>query len=132
MVPHGLVPVPAAKVVKSMPDDAEIYMFPTEILGVVENMAMHVCSQCGHQEHIFGDAGGERIAADYGVPLLGSLPLDRSIREQTDAGNPTVMADPASPAAVIYREMADKLAATLAGRSDDVVQQFPEVKISDD
>jgi ATP-binding protein involved in chromosome partitioning len=102
------------------------------ILGIVENMALHICSQCGHKEHIFGDAGGERIAADYGVPLLGSLPLDRAIREQTDAGNPTVVADPQSAAATVYREMAGKLAAALADRSDDVVQQFPEIRISDD
>ena len=64
------------------------------VLGVVENMAVHVCSQCGHREHIFGNEGGERIARDYGVPLLASLPLSLGIREQTDAGTPTVIAAP--------------------------------------
>lgn len=102
------------------------------ILGIVENMAMHVCSQCGNIDHLFGDAGGERIAADYGVPLLGSLPLQRSIREQTDAGNPTVLADPASPAAAAYLEIADRVAAALAAADDGVVRHFPEIRISDD
>ena len=102
------------------------------ILGIVENMAMHVCSQCGHQEHIFGDEGGQRIASDYNVPLLGSLPLQRSIREQTDSGNPTVVADPESAAAAAYLQIADGVAAELAKRGDDVVRQFPEIKISDD
>ena len=80
------------------------------ILGIVENMALHVCSQCGHQEHIFGEQGGERIAQEYGVPLLGSLPLQRSIREQTDSGNPTVAAEPESAVSAIYLAMADKIA----------------------
>ena len=102
------------------------------ILGIVENMAMHVCSQCGHQEHIFGDEGGQRIAGEYGVPLLGSLPLERRIREQTDSGNPTVVADPDSPAASIYLQIADRVATALAEQGSDVVRQFPEIKISDD
>jgi ATP-binding protein involved in chromosome partitioning len=102
------------------------------ILGIVENMAMHVCSNCGHIDHLFGDAGGERIASDYGVPLLGSLPLQRSIREQTDAGNPTVLADPSSPAAAAYLDIADRVAATLAASGDGMVKQFPEIRISDD
>ena len=102
------------------------------ILGIVENMAMHVCSHCGHIDHLFGNSGGERIASDYGVPLLGSLPLQRSIREPTDAGNPTVLADPDSPAALAYLEIADRVAATLATAGDGVVKQFPEIRISDD
>jgi ATP-binding protein involved in chromosome partitioning len=102
------------------------------ILGVVENMAMHTCSQCGHQEHIFGEDGGERIAREYGVPLLGSLPLDRAIREQTDAGQPTVVSQPDSPATAIYLAMADKVAAALAEQGAGAVRQFPEIKISDD
>ncbi|WP_187789445.1 P-loop NTPase, partial [Salmonella sp. S071_01786] len=69
------------------------------ILGVVENMAIHICSQCGHAEHIFGEGGGQRMAAQYGTPWLGSLPLTLAIREQTDAGTPTVVADPGSEAA---------------------------------
>ena len=66
------------------------------ILGVIENMAVHICTQCGHQEHVFGEHGGERIARDYGVSLLASLPLALSIREQTDSGRPTVIAEPDS------------------------------------
>lgn len=102
------------------------------ILGVVENMAMHICSECGHQEHIFGAEGGERIAREYGVPLLGRLPLQRSIREQTDAGNPTVVAEPDSAATGLYLEMAAKISAALAEQGNDAVRQFPEIKISDD
>lgn len=102
------------------------------ILGVVENMAMHTCSQCGHEEHIFGEDGGERIAREYGVPLLGSLPLDRSIREQTDAGHPTVAAQPNSTLTATYLSMADMVAAALAEQGRGAVRQFPEIKISDD
>lgn len=102
------------------------------ILGIVENMAMHTCSQCGHQEHIFGAEGGGRIAEEYGVPLLGSLPLQRSIREQTDAGRPTVVAEPESAITAIYLQIADKIAASLADKGSDAVRQFPEIKISDD
>ena len=102
------------------------------VLGIVENMAMHVCSNCGHQEHIFGEQGGERMAAEYGVPLLASLPLQRSIREQTDSGQPTVASDPDSAVTAIYLQMADKVAAALARKGKDAVRQFPEIKISDD
>ena len=102
------------------------------ILGVVENMAMHVCSNCGHEEHIFGEQGGERIAAEYDVPLLGSLPLDRRIREQTDSGHPTVVAEPDSPAARLYLQMAEKLMAIVAKSGEGAVRHFPEIKISDD
>jgi ATP-binding protein involved in chromosome partitioning len=103
------------------------------ILGIVENMAVHVCSECGHAEHIFGDRGGERIASDYDVPLLGSLPLLLSIREQTDAGTPTVMASPDSVEAGIYHSIAEGVAATL-GKTEgsDSVRHFPEITISDD
>jgi len=102
------------------------------ILGVIENMAVHICSECGHQEHIFGEHGGERIAADYGVPLLASLPLALSIREQADAGNPTVVAEPDSAVTALYLEAAAAVERTLAGQGGDVVRQFPEIKISDD
>jgi ATP-binding protein involved in chromosome partitioning len=104
------------------------------ILGIIENMAVHICSQCGHREHIFGEHGGERIAADYGVPLLASLPLALSIREQTDAGTPTVIAEPDSAVTAIYLEAAAAVQAALAaqGQGDGVVRQFPEIKISDD
>ena len=104
------------------------------ILGIIENMAVHICSQCGHREHIFGEHGGERIAADYGVPLLASLPLALSIREQTDAGTPTVIAEPDSAVTAIYLEAAGAVQAALAaqGPGDDAVRHFPEITISDD
>ena len=86
------------------------------VLGIVENMAVHVCSNCGHAEHLFGQGGGERMAAQYGVPLLGSLPLDIAIREQGDAGEPVVVAAPDSPAAQAYRAAARAMAAELAKR----------------
>ena len=86
------------------------------VLGIVENMAVHTCSNCGHVEHLFGQGGGERMAAQYGVPLLGSLPLDIAIREQGDAGRPVVVAAPDSPVAQAYRQTARVMAATLAQR----------------
>lgn len=86
------------------------------VLGLLENMAVHVCTQCGHVEHVFGEGGGARMAAQYGVPLLGSLPLEVAIREQGDAGVPIVVADPDSAAAQAYRAAATRLAATLAAR----------------
>jgi ATP-binding protein involved in chromosome partitioning len=86
------------------------------VLGLVENMAVHVCSQCGHAEHVFGQGGGERMAAQYGVPLLGSLPLELAIREQGDAGVPVVVAAPGSGAARAYRELARAVAVRLAMR----------------
>ena len=86
------------------------------VLGLVENMAVHVCSSCGHAEHIFGDGGGARMAERYGVPLLGSLPLERLIREQGDAGLPVALAAPDSPAAAAYRELARNLVAELDKR----------------
>ena len=86
------------------------------VLGIIENMAVHVCSNCGHAEHLFGHGGGERMAAQYGVPLLGSLPLDITIREQGDAGQPVVVAAPDSPAAQAYRAAARAMAAELAKR----------------
>ena len=86
------------------------------VLGIVENMALHVCSHCGHEEHLFGEGGGQRMAAQYGVPLLGSLPLDIAIREQGDAGQPVVVASPDSAVAQAYRQTARALAAQLALR----------------
>ena len=102
------------------------------ILGIIENMAVHICSECGHREHIFGAQGGERIAADYGVPLLASLPLALSIREQTDAGNPTVIAEPDSPVTALYLEAAAAVESAVATQGEDVVRHFPEITISDD
>jgi ATP-binding protein involved in chromosome partitioning len=86
------------------------------VLGVIENMAVHTCSNCGHTEHLFGQGGGERMAAQYGVPLLGSLPLDIAIREQGDVGQPVVVAAPQSAAAQAYRAAARALAAELDKR----------------
>ena len=86
------------------------------VLGIVENMAVHVCSNCGHEEHLFGEGGGQRMAAQYGVPLLGSLPLDIVIREQGDAGQPVVVAAPDSAVAQAYRQVARAMVAQLALR----------------
>ncbi len=102
------------------------------ILGVVENMAVHICSNCGHREHIFGADGGQRIAAEYGVALLGSLPLSLSIREQTDAGKPPVIAEPDSPVTAVYLEIAEAIQATLATGGAGAADDFPTINISDD
>ncbi|MGY0798348.1 iron-sulfur cluster carrier protein ApbC [Lysobacter sp. A286] len=86
------------------------------VLGLIENMAVHVCSNCGHAEHVFGEGGGQRMASQYDVPLLGSLPLERLIREQGDAGVPVVLAQPDSAAAKAYRDAARQIAIRLAMR----------------
>ena len=86
------------------------------VLGLVENMAVHVCSNCGHAEHVFGEGGAGRMSAQYGVPVLGSLPLEIGIRVQGDAGTPIVAAQPDSPAAQAYRDMARALLVQLDGR----------------
>jgi ATP-binding protein involved in chromosome partitioning len=86
------------------------------VLGLIENMALHVCSNCGHAEHIFGEGGGARLAAEYGYPLLGSLPLERAIRERGDAGSPIVVAEPESAAARAFVAAARRTAAVLASR----------------
>jgi len=100
------------------------------VLGVVENMAVHQCSQCGHTEHVFGQGGGERIASDYGVDLLGALPLALSIREDADAGKPSVVADPEGDVAVLYRDIAQKVAAGLwVGQGE---QAAPEIVVVED
>ena len=99
------------------------------ILGVVENMAIHICSQCGHAEHIFGEGGGRRMAEQYGTPWLGSLPLTLAIREQTDAGQPTVVSDPGSEAAALYRGIARKLAASVAALPRDMAGKFPSIVV---
>jgi ATP-binding protein involved in chromosome partitioning len=102
------------------------------VLGIVENMAVHICSECGHREHIFGERGGQRIAEDYGVPLLGSLPLALSIREQTDSGRPTVVAEPDSAITKVYLEVAAAVREALDGLGEGAVRQFPDISISDD
>ena len=99
------------------------------VLGIVENMAIHTCSNCGHAEHIFGSGGGERMAQQYGVPLLGALPLAMHIREQADGGTPTVVAAPESAAAVSYRQIARNAAARLSLRARNKAIQFPSIVI---
>ncbi|MDD3517495.1 MAG: iron-sulfur cluster carrier protein ApbC, partial [Chromatiales bacterium] len=99
------------------------------VLGVVENMSIHICSKCGHEEHIFGEGGGQRMAKEHGVELLGSLPLDIHIREQADGGKPTVVADPDSRATQIYREIARRAAARLAVQGKDYSSKFPKIVI---
>jgi len=100
------------------------------ILGIVENMSMHVCTNCGHMEHIFGSGGGEKMAHDYNVDLLGSLPLDLGIREQTDAGKPTVVSDPDGLVAGIYKAIARKVAVKIADSMKDMSGKFPNIVIS--
>ncbi|WP_020168735.1 MULTISPECIES: iron-sulfur cluster carrier protein ApbC [Methylotenera] len=99
------------------------------ILGIVENMSTHICSNCGHEEHIFGTGGAAKMCADYNVELLGSLPLDISIREQTDNGKPTVINAPDSTIANIYKEIARKAAIKIANASLDHSSKFPNIVI---
>ena len=99
------------------------------ILGIVENMAIHVCSNCGHAEHIFGQGGGERMAREYDVDYLGGLPLDIKIREQADSGRPTVVADPDGPIAEIYRSIARKVAVKIADQTRDMSSKFPSIVV---
>src|SRR6202522_4490830 len=99
------------------------------VLGVVENMSVHVCSHCGHAEHIFGSGGGARMAAQYGVELLGELPLDIRIREDADGGAPTVVAEPDSERARAYLLMARRTAARLSTLNKDYSRAFPKITI---
>ena len=101
------------------------------ILGIVENMATHVCTACGHEEHVFGEGGGARMAVEYGLTLLGSLPLDIRIREQADSGTPTVVAMPDSDLALRYREIARRTAARLSLQTRNKSIQFPKIVIQD-
>jgi ATP-binding protein involved in chromosome partitioning len=100
------------------------------ILGLVENMGTHICAHCGHEDAIFGSGGGERLGAEFGVPLLGSLPLDSSIRSQADSGLPTVVAAPGSLLAERYHDIARRAAARLELVGDD--RPFPALSESDD
>ncbi|MGC8701457.1 MAG: iron-sulfur cluster carrier protein ApbC [Thiomonas sp.] len=99
------------------------------ILGIVENMAMHVCSHCGHVEHIFGEGGGQRMSAEYGVDYLGGLPLDIRIREQADGGRPTVVADPDSAVAQSYKAIARAVAVKVAQQGRDYTAKFPTISV---
>jgi ATP-binding protein involved in chromosome partitioning len=100
------------------------------ILGIVENMAVHVCSNCGHTEHIFGEDGGKKMAADYAMDYLGALPLDMQIRLQADNGRPTVVADPDGDVAGIYKAVARKVAVSIAAKNKDFSSKFPTITIS--
>ena len=99
------------------------------ILGLVENMSIHICSKCGHEEHIFGHGGAERMSQDYDAELLGALPLELAIREMTDAGKPTVVGAPDSRAADIYRTIARRVAVKVAERAKDMTSKFPNIVV---
>jgi ATP-binding protein involved in chromosome partitioning len=99
------------------------------ILGIVENMSIHICSKCGHEEHIFGSGGGDRMAKDYEVQMLGALPLDMSIREQGDSGKPSVVADPDGRVAEIYRAIARRVAVKIADQAKDMTSKFPNIVV---
>jgi predicted ATPase, nucleotide-binding protein mrp len=102
------------------------------VMGVVENMAMHVCSNCGHVEHIFGEGGGKKMAEDYGLEYLGGLPLDIRIREQADSGRPTVVADPDGDLAQQYRKIARRVAVKVAEKAKDMSSKFPSIVVKND
>jgi ATP-binding protein involved in chromosome partitioning len=102
------------------------------ILGIVENMAVHVCSKCGHVEHIFGVDGGKRMASEYQMDYLGALPLDLSIRVQADAGRPTVVSDPEGEIASLYKAVARQVAVKIAQRAKDFSSKFPTITVSKD
>ncbi|MGZ8320467.1 MAG: P-loop NTPase, partial [Telluria sp.] len=102
------------------------------ILGIVENMSTHICSHCGHEERIFGAGGGEKMGKDYDVELLGALPLTMAIREQTDSGKPTVVAEPDGQVAAIYKAIARKVAIKVAEKAKDMTSKFPSIVIKND
>ena len=135
------VPLPGAVIVTTPQDialaDARkgVTMFEkvgVPILGLVENMAVHICTHCGHAEHIFGLDGGKRYAAEKGIDYLGALPLALSIREQADSGTPTVVAEPDGDVAATYRHMARQMAAKLARRASDQSGKLPTITLSRD
>jgi ATP-binding protein involved in chromosome partitioning len=99
------------------------------IIGVVENMSIYICPNCDHQEHIFGQGGGQKMCNDYGVDFLGSLPLNLSIREQADSGRPTVVADPDGAISAIYKGIARKIAIQVAEMSKDMSSKFPSIVV---
>ena len=100
------------------------------ILGIVENMAVHVCANCGHVEHIFGEEGGKRLAAEYKMDYLGALPLDMSIRLQADSGRPSVVSDPEGAIAVLYKQVARRVAVKIALQGKDFSARFPTISVS--
>ena len=102
------------------------------ILGLVENMAVHVCENCGHVEHVFGEDGGKRMAAEYGIDFLGALPLNLSIRVQADSGRPSVVSDPDGEISALYKTVARQVAVKIAQRAKDFSSKFPSISISKD
>jgi ATP-binding protein involved in chromosome partitioning len=100
------------------------------ILGIVENMAVHICSNCGHAEHIFGADGGKKMAAEYQMEYLGALPLDIKIRLQADSGAPTVVSDPDGEVAGLYKDVARRVAVGIAEKAKDFSSKFPTISIS--
>lgn len=100
-----------------------------KIIGIVENMSTHICSKCGHEEHIFGAGGGEKMCADYNTEFLGSLPLDITIREQADSGRPTVVADPDGNIARVYKQIARRVAVKVAEMAQDHSAAFPKIVV---
>ena len=135
------VPITGAVIVTTPQDiallDAKkgIQMFEkvgVPILGIVENMAVHICTNCGHAEHIFGEGGGKRMAEDYKMDYLGALPLKMQIRLQADSGKPTVVADPDGSVAQIYKQVARSVAVKIAQQAKDFSSKFPSIKVSQD
>ena len=121
--PQDIALIDARKAVK-MFEKVEI-----PILGVVENMSTHICSSCGHEDHIFGEGGGQRMADDYDIDFLGDIPLDGKIRENMDDGKPTVVADPDGTVSTTYKSIARKASAKLANRKKDYSAAFPNIVI---
>src|SRR3970282_427358 len=99
------------------------------ILGIVENMSIHVCPNCGHESHIFGEGGAARMCKDYGTELLGQLPLDGSIREQADSGKPTLVSDPDGRISAIYKKIARRCAVRIAESQKDMTSKFPNIVV---
>ena len=99
------------------------------IIGIIENMSTYVCTKCGHEEHVFGAGGGEKMCQEYGVDFLGALPLNLSIREQADAGRPTVVADPDGAISAIYKGIARQVAIRVATLSKDMSSKFPNIVV---
>ena len=99
------------------------------VLGIVENMSVYICPQCAHEDHIFGEGGGKRMAQQYGVRFLGALPLDTSVRADTDGGTPSVIKDPDSRVATLFRDLARRTAAQLSLQRKDFAKTFPKIQI---
>lgn len=102
------------------------------ILGIIENMATHICSNCGHEEHIFGEGGAKKMAEQYSVNLLGEIPLDINIRMSMDKGEPIVASDPDSKVSAVYKEIARKIGVLVSERNKDYSAKMPSIKISED